>query len=85
MERKQVKWIDIEKEQPVQDQFVFYISQEDIDTYHYDDPESKYWSYDFGTEVGLYWNNSLVEYNCDSPMVKIKYWSPAPRFDWDIY
>lgn len=85
MERKQVKWIDIEKEQPVQDQFIFYISQEDIDKFHYDDEKSKYWSYDFGVETGLYWNNSLVEYNCDSPMVKIKYWSPAPRFEWDIY
>ncbi len=51
---KQVKWIDVEVEEPVEDQFVFYISQEEIDRFHYDDPKSKYWS-------------------------------PAPRFEWDCY
>ena len=82
---KQVKWIDIEVEEPAEDQFVFYISQEDIDRYHYDDTKSKYWSYDFGVDTGIYWKEGLVEDGYDAPMTKIKYWSPAPRFEWDCY
>lgn len=78
-----IHWIDVEKEEPKKDQFVFYISEEDNLKFQYDDPNSKWWCYDFGVTTGIYYKDGLVEDGYDMPMTKIKYWYPTIKFDWE--
>lgn len=77
------KWLDIDKQQPNKDEFIFFISEEDNLKYKYDDPDSKWWPYDFGVDTGIYWKEGRVEIHCDMPDVKIKYWHPVIRFDFE--
>lgn len=79
-----ITWIDIEEQEPKKDQYVFYISEADNLKFHYDDPASKYWCYDFGVDLGIYWKDGLVEDHYDMPMVKIKYWFPTIRFKHEV-
>lgn len=73
-------WIDIDELEPKENQYIFYIAQEDIEKYKYDDVHSKWWCFDFGVSMGTYMGNRNVEYHYDLPYTKIKYWFPAMKF-----
>jgi len=74
-------WIDIEQLEPEINQSILYISEDDFIRFGYNC--SYYWPYEFGVDNGVYIDEKFVEYNCDSPPVKIKYWFPAMEFKYD--
>jgi hypothetical protein len=80
---RQVKWIDVDIEEPNENQLVLYISKKDVDSFRYDHRKSKYSYYDHEIRAGIYWREGLVEDGYWTPIIKIKYWSPAPRFEWE--